>query len=174
MPRRDPRRRVLRAGEVQHRARLRRGEDEPSEVLHIGDVTIDVPAHTVTRDGTPIPLTPLEFDLLVVDVNMPQMDGITLLKHLNSAPNPPTFLAVTAFDSDDTMLKILRAGGAGYILKNQRPRSIIEAVREAMEGGTVVAPAAMHRLVDYIGQPAAPLGVGPGAVRTTRKCRPRA
>jgi two-component system response regulator MtrA len=47
------------------RARLRRGEDEPSEILHIGDVTIDVPAHTVTRDGTPIPLTPLEFDLLV-------------------------------------------------------------------------------------------------------------
>ena len=47
------------------RARLRRGEDEPSEVLHIGDVTIDVPAHTVSRDGTPIPLTPLEFDLLV-------------------------------------------------------------------------------------------------------------
>ena len=47
------------------RARLRRGDDEPSEVLHIGDVTIDVPAHTVTRDGTQIPLTPLEFDLLV-------------------------------------------------------------------------------------------------------------
>lgn len=47
------------------RARLRRGDDEPSEHLHIGDVTIDVPAHTVTRDGIPIPLTPLEFDLLV-------------------------------------------------------------------------------------------------------------
>ena len=84
------------------------------------------------------------------------MDGITLLKHLNSAPNPPTFLAVTAFDSDDTMLKILRAGGAGYILKNQRPRSIIEAVRSAVEGGTVIAPAAMHRLVDYIGEPSTP------------------
>ncbi|HJC28865.1 MAG TPA: response regulator transcription factor [Candidatus Dietzia intestinipullorum] len=47
------------------RARLRRGDDEPSELLHIGDVAIDVPAHTVTRAGTPIPLTPLEFDLLV-------------------------------------------------------------------------------------------------------------
>ena len=56
-------------------------------------------------------------DLVLADIHMPQMDGITLLKHLNSAPNPPTFLAVTAFDSDDTMLKILRAGGAGYILK---------------------------------------------------------
>lgn len=47
------------------RARLRRGTDEPSEVFHIADVAIDVPAHTVTRDGVPIPLTPLEFELLV-------------------------------------------------------------------------------------------------------------
>ena len=53
------------------RARLRRGEDEPSEVLHIGDVMIDVPAHTVTRDGTPIPLTPLEFDLLLALARKP-------------------------------------------------------------------------------------------------------
>lgn len=47
------------------RARLRRGEDEPAEVLHIADVSIDVPAHSVIRDGEAIPLTPLEFELLV-------------------------------------------------------------------------------------------------------------
>lgn len=47
------------------RARLRRGSDEPAEVLHIADVAIDVPAHTVTRGGEPISLTPLEFELLV-------------------------------------------------------------------------------------------------------------
>ena len=47
------------------RARLRRGDAEPAETLSIGDVQIDVPAHTVTRDGSPVPLTPLEFDLLV-------------------------------------------------------------------------------------------------------------
>ncbi len=47
------------------RARLRRTEAEPAERLAIGDVTIDVPGHQVSRDGRPISLTPLEFDLLV-------------------------------------------------------------------------------------------------------------
>ncbi|MDY5786315.1 MULTISPECIES: MtrAB system response regulator MtrA [unclassified Corynebacterium] len=47
------------------RARLRRTEEEPSEVLQIGDLTIDVPQHMVTREGAEIALTPLEFDLLL-------------------------------------------------------------------------------------------------------------
>jgi two-component system response regulator MtrA len=47
------------------RARLRRNEDEPAEMLSIADVEIDVPAHKVTRNGEQISLTPLEFDLLV-------------------------------------------------------------------------------------------------------------
>ncbi|MDO5032156.1 response regulator transcription factor [Corynebacterium sp.] len=93
-------------------------------------------------------------DIVLADIHMPHMDGITLLKELKKSATPPVFLAITSFDSDDTMLKILRAGGAGYILKNQRPQSVIDAVREAVHGGTVVAPVAMHRLVDYIdGQP---------------------
>lgn len=47
------------------RARLRRTEEEPAEVLTVGDLTIDVPQHMVTRDGAEIALTPLEFDLLL-------------------------------------------------------------------------------------------------------------
>ena len=54
------------------RARLRRNEDEPAELLSIGPVEIDVPAHKVTRDGAPISLTPLEFDLLVALARKPR------------------------------------------------------------------------------------------------------
>ncbi|GAB2647698.1 two-component system response regulator MtrA [Gordonia jinhuaensis] len=54
------------------RARLRRTDDEPSEVLAIGPVQIDVPAHKVTRDGKLISLTPLEFDLLVALARKPR------------------------------------------------------------------------------------------------------
>jgi two-component system response regulator MtrA len=54
------------------RARLRRTEDEPAELLSIGPVEIDVPAHKVTRDGTLISLTPLEFDLLVALARKPR------------------------------------------------------------------------------------------------------
>jgi two-component system response regulator MtrA len=54
------------------RARLRRIESEPAEMLSIGDVAIDVPAHKVTRDTTEISLTPLEFDLLVALARKPR------------------------------------------------------------------------------------------------------
>ncbi|MFT4126420.1 MAG: MtrAB system response regulator MtrA [Gordonia sp. (in: high G+C Gram-positive bacteria)] len=54
------------------RARLRRTDEEPVELLSIGPVEIDVPAHTVTRGGVPISLTPLEFDLLVALARKPR------------------------------------------------------------------------------------------------------
>ncbi len=54
------------------RARLRRSDDVPAEILHIADVSIDVPAHQVTRAGSPVPLTPLEFDLLVALARKPR------------------------------------------------------------------------------------------------------
>jgi two-component system response regulator MtrA len=54
------------------RARVRRLENEPAEQLSIGDVSIDVPAHQVTRGGVPIGLTPLEFDLLVALARKPR------------------------------------------------------------------------------------------------------
>ena len=54
------------------RARLRRTDAEPAELLSIGEVSIDVPAHQVVRDGAPISLTPLEFDLLVALARKPR------------------------------------------------------------------------------------------------------
>ena len=54
------------------RARMRRTESEPAEVLGIGDLAIDVPGHEVTREGSPIQLTPLEFDLLVALARKPR------------------------------------------------------------------------------------------------------
>ncbi|WP_199257069.1 MtrAB system response regulator MtrA [Tomitella fengzijianii] len=54
------------------RARLRRIEDEPAEILSIGEVEIDVPAHKATRDGKRVNLTPLEFDLLVALARKPR------------------------------------------------------------------------------------------------------
>jgi two-component system, OmpR family, response regulator MtrA len=54
------------------RARLRRTDAEPAEVLAIGDLSIDVPGHEVTRQGQPIALTPLEFDLLVALARKPR------------------------------------------------------------------------------------------------------
>ncbi|WPF68609.1 response regulator [Corynebacterium sp. 21KM1197] len=91
-----------------------------------------------------------EIDLVLTDIHMPEMDGIALLQETRKLPNPPVFVAMTGFDTDETMLKTLTGGAAGYIIKSARPQEIISSVRDAMNGGTSVSPQCLSRLVDYI------------------------
>lgn len=95
-------------------------------------------------------IEPADVDIVLSDVHMPQMDGATLLKNLAQRPNTPAFLAITSLESDRAMLDVLAHGGRGYILKSQPPEEIILSVRQAVTGGTVVSPAAMNKLVQYI------------------------
>ena len=89
-------------------------------------------------------------DVVLADIHMPTMDGPTLLERINTLEHRPIFIAVTAFDSDRTMLRVLRLGGAGYVLKSERPHVLIDAVRSATDGGMVVSPQAMTRLVTHL------------------------
>ena len=89
-------------------------------------------------------------DIILADIHMPEMDGVTLLHEVRRRTDPPPFVAITAFDGYETMLRVLAGGGAGYIVKNSRPQAIISAVRDALTGGITVSPQALSRLVDYI------------------------
>lgn len=89
-------------------------------------------------------------DLILSDIHMPVMDGAMLLNKLQQLAEPPKFLSITSLDRDDAMIKILRLGGVGYVLKSQRPHEIVKAVVDAVDGGTTVAPQALHRLVHYL------------------------
>lgn len=89
-------------------------------------------------------------DVILADIHMPVMDGTMLLEATRKLKNKPYFLGITALDRDDVMLKILQLGGNGYVLKSQRPQEIIKAVVDAVDGGTIVAPQAMNRLVQYL------------------------
>lgn len=95
-------------------------------------------------------------DVVLADIHMPKMGGVELLQRVQELVNPPVFVAVTALDSDDTMLTVLRQGAAGYIVKSSRPATVITAVRDALAGGTTVSPEAMSRLTDYLGDDAGP------------------
>lgn len=95
-------------------------------------------------------LETVDVDLVLADIHMPEMDGVTLLREIKFREKQPIFVAITALDSDRTMLKVLAMGGAGYIVKSATPQSIINAIRDAVAGGTTVSPKAMRRLTDYI------------------------
>lgn len=86
-------------------------------------------------------------DLVLSDIHMPDADGIELLQHTQQFPQPPLFVAMTAFDTDETMLKCLSLGAVGYIIKGQAPESIIHSLRDAIHGGTALSPGCLSRLV---------------------------
>lgn len=130
-------------------------DDEPlvlSSFRQYFATTEDIRVVAEARDGIEA-LTAVDnvnVDIVLADIHMPEMDGVTLLYEVQRRENPPAFVAITALDNDETMLKVLAGGGAGYIVKSSRPQTIITAVRDAVTGGTTVSPQALSRLVDYI------------------------
>lgn len=123
-------------------AALRQYFSSTDDIRIVAEATNGVEALTLLNN--------VSVDVVLADIHMPEMDGVTLLREIQRRSNPPAFVAITALDADDSMLKVLAGGGVGYIIKSARPQEIISAVREAADGGTTVSPQAMTRLVDYI------------------------
>ncbi|MBD0853533.1 DNA-binding response regulator [Corynebacterium striatum] len=114
--------------------------------------TEDIRVAEEARDGIEALslLDKIYVDIVLADINMPKMDGLTLLHEVQNRPNPPLFIATTDLDTDDAMLDVLARGGAGYIIKSAQPQAIIHAIRDAVAGGTTVSPPALKRLVRYL------------------------
>ncbi|WP_448857793.1 response regulator [Corynebacterium propinquum] len=86
-------------------------------------------------------------DLVLSDIHMPDIDGIELLQHIQQLPQPPLFVAMTSFDTDEIMLKCLSLGAVGYITKGQELESIIHSLRDVAHGGAVLSPDCLNRLI---------------------------
>lgn len=87
------------------------------------------------------------FDAVLSDVHMPEMNGFGLLFHVVKLESPPAFVAMTAFDTNDTMLKLLELGAAGYFLKSQPREEVVEAVYRAINEGVSLSPECVNRLI---------------------------
>ncbi|MFI7104202.1 response regulator [Streptomyces sp. NPDC050161] len=102
-------------------------------------------------DGTDVPAAVREHhpDVVLMDIRMPVLDGITATRALTCRAQAPTVIVLTTFGADDTVLAAIRAGAAGYLLKHTEPEEIIEAVRRAGRGEPSLSPAAMRTLIDH-------------------------
>lgn len=86
-------------------------------------------------------------DVVLTDIHMPETDGVELLTRIKLLENPPKLVAITSFDTDETMIRILSLGGSGYILKTACPESIISTIEDVVQGGTVISPVPATRLI---------------------------
>ncbi len=86
-------------------------------------------------------------DVVLMDLRMPGVDGLTAIERINQLPDPPAVVVLTTFDADHYVLRALRAGASGFLVKSTPPEDLIGLVRVAAEGHTVLSPAAARRLV---------------------------
>lgn len=79
-------------------------------------------------------------DVVLLDIRMPDVDGLELLGWLTALPEPPVVAMLTTFDSDDYLAAAMRGGAAGFLLKNTSPAALTQMVHTLAAGGTVLAP----------------------------------
>ncbi|WP_425571627.1 response regulator [Pseudonocardia tropica] len=91
-------------------------------------------------------------DVVLMDIRMPGTDGLTATETLRRRPGAPQVVVLTTFDADAHVLRALRAGAAGFLLKDTPPDELVLAVRHAAAGRPVLSPEVTRRLIDRVAE----------------------
>lgn len=95
-------------------------------------------------------------DVVLMDVRMPDVDGIAATAQLSDAAPHTRVLILTTFEQDDYIFGALRAGASGFLLKRTRPEDLIEAVHTIAAGDSLLAPSVTRRVIDRMAQQPTP------------------
>ncbi|MEV0678955.1 response regulator transcription factor [Actinosynnema sp. NPDC050436] len=90
-------------------------------------------------------------DVVLMDVRMPDLDGVAATRRITALPAAPKVLVLTTFDEDEAVRGALRAGADGFLLKDTPPARLLDAVRAAAAGEALLAPSVTRRMIeDYL------------------------
>ncbi|GGX24119.1 response regulator [Streptomyces lomondensis] len=106
-------------------------------------------------------------DVVVMDVRMPELDGIAATRIITGRENAPRVLVLTTFDLDAYVFDALRAGASGFLLKDVHASELLDGIRVVATGESVLAPSATRRLIaHYASTPERPNTDGPRELNT--------
>jgi len=88
--------------------------------------------------------------VVLMDIRMPGMDGLAATEILRGRDYPPEVIVLTTFDADDHVLRALRAGASGFLLKDTPPADIVHAIRAVASGEPILSPAITRRLIGHV------------------------
>jgi DNA-binding NarL/FixJ family response regulator len=122
-----------------------------------GDIEVVAEADTGHEAIRQAQLT--EPDVILMDIRMPGLDGLSATEQILRQARPPTIVVLTTFDQNEYVYRALQAGAAGFLLKDAPSTRLIAAVRAAATGDSLIDPAITRRLVERFAEPAQPRGL---------------
>jgi two-component system invasion response regulator UvrY len=128
------------------RAGLRRWLEQDRSIEAVAESATAAETLQQLRDGT--------WDLVVLDINMPDRSGIDILRHIRAGHPSTRVLVVSAFAEKQYAVYALRAGAAGYLAKDQAPEEFMRAVHTVLAGRRFVSAALAELLVNSLDEPA--------------------
>ena len=90
-------------------------------------------------------------DVVLMDIRMPRVDGLAATELLRARAHPPEIIVLTTFDADEYVLRALRAGASGFLLKDTPPAEILRAVARVAAGEPILSPSVTRQLIAHIG-----------------------
>ncbi|MFG1673028.1 response regulator [Micromonospora sp. NPDC049282] len=148
-------------------------DDDPLVRGALSMILGGVPDLTVVgeaTDGAEVPAAVAEHapDVVLMDIRMPRVDGLAATEALRAAADPPEVLVLTTFDADEQVLRALRAGASGFLLKDTPPAEIVAAVRRVAAGEATLSPAVTRKLIAHVTAAAPAPGPDPKRDRAVR------